>query len=108
MVLALIKNVGGDAGTFICGVSSHEEAQGRAVAGWEAVAGNTNAVPPIQIESSKMKPADTGEKEGLPMIAIRSKFGGTWSDVEKSVEWRAERLNTCPAEAKAGTPETEM
>jgi hypothetical protein len=41
-------------------------------------------------------------------MAIRSKFSGTWGDVEKSFEWWAERLNTRLAEAKAGSPKTEM
>jgi hypothetical protein len=42
-------------------------------------------------------------------LAIRSKFSGTFGDVERSFEWWAERLNTRLAEAKAAsTPKTEL
>jgi hypothetical protein len=36
-------------------------------------------------------------------MALRSKFAGTWGDVNKSFVWWAERLNTRLAEAKAGS-----
>jgi hypothetical protein len=35
--------------------------------------------------------------------AIRSKFSGTWGDVEKSFDWWAQRLATRLAEERAGT-----
>lgn len=37
-------------------------------------------------------------------MAIRSKFSGTFGDIERSFEWWAERLNTRLAEAKAASP----
>jgi hypothetical protein len=41
-------------------------------------------------------------------MALRSKFSGTFGDIEKSFEWWAERLDTRLTEAKAGSPKTEM
>jgi hypothetical protein len=41
-------------------------------------------------------------------MALRTKLGGYWGDVDKSFEWWAERLNTRLTEAKAGNPKTEM
>jgi hypothetical protein len=35
--------------------------------------------------------------------AVRSKFAGTWGDVEKSFDWWSQRLATRLAEEKAGS-----
>jgi hypothetical protein len=76
--------------------------------GKQALAGTAIGVGSVTIEAELL---DGQSNERLCAVvdrrsgttAIRSKFSGTWGDVEKSFDWWAERLNTRLTEEKAGT-----
>jgi hypothetical protein len=76
--------------------------------GKQMIAGTAIGVGSVSIEGELLDGA-TGERllavvdNRSGTAAVRSKFAGTWGDVEKSFDWWSQRLSTRLAEEKAGS-----